>query len=127
MNQKPQELPDPLLMVANLRAKLLENPNPMCLDDQPIHWVIARAKEGLIVQDSGPVGSPFQFSLQGIGGLDDDSLTQLCGVVLSWLTNELPMTSQWAVQFVDRSPLEVGRTVLLPPELAGGTSPKGKV
>ena len=103
---------DPLQMVASLKYKLLENPNPLCLDDQPIHWVLARAKEGLIIQDSGPVGSPFQFRLQGIGALTDEALQNLCMVVLEWLAKELPMTSAWGITFVDRQPLEVGRTII---------------
>lgn len=125
LNQKPSEPLDPMLMVANLKAKLLENPNPMCLDDKPIHWVIARAKEGLIIQDSGPVGSPFQFALQGLGALSDESLTDLTKVVLDWLANELPMTKEWDVCFVDHSPLEVGRKLVMPPDFTAGTKPKG--
>jgi hypothetical protein len=103
---------DPQKMILVLRDKLEANPDPMCLDDKPIHWVIARAKEGLIIQDSGAIGPQFQFRLSGIGELSRESLKDLCEVVLAWLADLAPMSKGWGVQFVDTDPLEVGREIV---------------
>ena len=110
----PAGPPDPQDMIKVLQARLEASTNVLGVDGSPVHWVVFRAEEGLVIRDSAMMGPPFQFRLDGIKGMTEDVFSGLLNTVLDWLVTVAPATEAWPIQLADMESLDGVKREILP-------------